>query len=170
MVKTAARHGYLKLSVAKVIESAGVSRRTFYDLYGDKHQCFVAVLEETVEKLVEYVAAAVDRDGATAHERVAGLARGLLDFWLDEPAMARTCIVESVAAGPQGIAQRARMVERLGTLLGDPLEDGADDNHIAALTLVGVAHELILSPPSRQTVVAVADLMTDRIPHSLAPG
>src|ERR1700733_10490515 len=38
--------GYEKLTVAAVTGRAGVSRKTFYDLFADRGDCFMAVLEE----------------------------------------------------------------------------------------------------------------------------
>lgn len=46
MIAVAARLGYQDASVEKVITEAGVSRRTFYDLYSDREDagCFLRLL------------------------------------------------------------------------------------------------------------------------------
>jgi Bacterial regulatory proteins, tetR family. len=40
--------GYARMTVAEVISRAGVSRKTFYDAFADREDCFLALLEETV--------------------------------------------------------------------------------------------------------------------------
>jgi AcrR family transcriptional regulator len=41
------REGYARASVDTIAASAGVSKRTIYDYYGDKRQLFLATLQET---------------------------------------------------------------------------------------------------------------------------
>src|ERR1700680_2652220 len=41
--------GYEKMSVARVTSRAGVSRRTFYDLFVDREACFLAAFSETAD-------------------------------------------------------------------------------------------------------------------------
>jgi AcrR family transcriptional regulator len=42
--------GYQGMSVARVCARAGVSRRTFYDLFEDREDCFLEVFEEAVAR------------------------------------------------------------------------------------------------------------------------
>ena len=42
--------GYAGMTVAQVIGRAKVSRKTFYDLFADRQDCFVAVFEETIAR------------------------------------------------------------------------------------------------------------------------
>src|SRR5436190_2182446 len=51
MAEVAAEKGYANTVVADVIARAGVSRRTFYELFRDKQDCFLAAYAETVELL-----------------------------------------------------------------------------------------------------------------------
>src|ERR1700754_4818224 len=41
------REGYARASVDAIAASAGVSKRTIYDYYGDKRQLFLSTLQET---------------------------------------------------------------------------------------------------------------------------
>ncbi len=41
------REGYARASVGAIAASAGVSKRTIYDYYGDKEQLFLSTLQET---------------------------------------------------------------------------------------------------------------------------
>ena len=42
MISAVAERGYQETRVADVVEGAGVARKTFYDFFGDKEECFLA--------------------------------------------------------------------------------------------------------------------------------
>jgi TetR/AcrR family transcriptional regulator, mexJK operon transcriptional repressor len=46
-LETFLREGYARASVDAIAASAGVSKRTIYDYYGDKEQLFLSTLQET---------------------------------------------------------------------------------------------------------------------------
>src|ERR1700735_501209 len=48
-----AEAGYGGMSVARVTSRAGVSRRTFYDLFEDREDCFLAVFDDGVARAAE---------------------------------------------------------------------------------------------------------------------
>lgn len=50
---------YWDITVADVVRHARTSRRTFYEHFGDKQDCFVALLEEENERIVARITAAV---------------------------------------------------------------------------------------------------------------
>ena len=52
MRELVATHGYRDVSVAAVLRHAGVSRKTFYELYAGKEECFVAVYEGEMDRLL----------------------------------------------------------------------------------------------------------------------
>lgn len=100
MVRAAADKGYEATTVADVIAVAGVSRTTFYEMFSDKEDCFLAAYDAVVDVLVHAVTTAYrQHDGdwpARIHAGIAALA-GLL---ADEAAIARLAMVEVTAAGP----------------------------------------------------------------------
>jgi AcrR family transcriptional regulator len=51
---------YAELTVADVVRHARTSKRTFYEQFADKHDCFVALLRLSNEELSSSIAAAVD--------------------------------------------------------------------------------------------------------------
>ena len=51
---------YAELTVADVVRHARTSKRTFYEEFADKHDCFVALLRLSNEELSSSIAAAVD--------------------------------------------------------------------------------------------------------------
>ena len=52
MVQVVAEKGYGRVAVADVIERAGVSRKTFYEQFSNKDDCFVAAYDATVYELL----------------------------------------------------------------------------------------------------------------------
>jgi AcrR family transcriptional regulator/DNA-binding MarR family transcriptional regulator len=104
--------GYARLTVAQVIGRARVSRKTFYDLFDDREDCFLAAFDEAVEHLGEvvseaYLAESRWRDGVRS-----GLL-ALLRFMDDEPGLARMVIVEALGAGPRVLERRAEILEHV---------------------------------------------------------
>ena len=46
-----AEQGYAGMTVRRVCDRAGVSNKTFYDLFSDREDCFLAAFEQAVEEL-----------------------------------------------------------------------------------------------------------------------
>jgi AcrR family transcriptional regulator len=112
MAEVASERGAGSVTVAHVVARAGVSRRTFYDLFADREECFLAAFEEAVGRVGARVIAACERESAWRERIRAGLWELLV--WLDEePAQARLCVVESLAAGPLVLERRAVVVRAL---------------------------------------------------------
>jgi AcrR family transcriptional regulator/DNA-binding MarR family transcriptional regulator len=111
-----AEMGYARMSVAQVIGRARVSRKTFYELFGGREECFLAVFSDAVARAGESVghefAAAPDWPRAVR----AGLAR-VLELVDEEPALARLCLVEALGAGERVLARRARVLEQAATAI-----------------------------------------------------
>jgi AcrR family transcriptional regulator len=119
MAEVAAEKGYANTVVADVIARAGVSRRTFYELFRDKQDCFLAAYAETVDLLSSDVVAAVTEsppDATTADvlDRILSAYLGLL---ASEPLLAKTYLVEVYAAGPEAIAKRRAFLDRFTELI-----------------------------------------------------
>lgn len=100
-LETFVREGYTRASVDAIAAAAGVSKRTIYDYYGDKHQLFVATLHETMaghaaeiqDLLVRTLGDVTDLEGALNRFGVAfatGIARST-----DRAAVMRLMIAEA---------------------------------------------------------------------------
>lgn len=108
--------GYSGMTVAQVIGRAKVSRKTFYDLFADRQDCFVAVFEETIARMRALVEEAC-ADEKTWRESVrAGVAR-LLAFLEEDPALARICLVEAQGAGTKVLERRGQVFGELAELI-----------------------------------------------------
>jgi AcrR family transcriptional regulator len=102
LAEEASRRGYMAVSVADIVKRAGISRGTFYDNFGSKDECFLAAQEFAMSAALEHV---VDAAGEIDEwpERVAAGLAGFLRYVVDEPALARTCMVEALAGGPASV-------------------------------------------------------------------
>jgi AcrR family transcriptional regulator len=106
--------GYRRMTARRVSGRAGVSNKTFYDLFTDREDCFLAAFDHAVEELAAVVLPAWEGEKEWATRIRAGLG-ALLDFLDGEPALRRLVFVEALGAGPRVLGRR---VEVLGVLEG----------------------------------------------------
>jgi AcrR family transcriptional regulator len=114
MTQIVCEQGVQCATVARVVDAARVSRLTFYDLFADRDDCLRAVLEETVLLAGERAHAACAGETRWV-DRVRAALLALLEFFDEEPDLARLCVVHALAAGSETLARR---VEVLGQLAG----------------------------------------------------
>jgi AcrR family transcriptional regulator/DNA-binding MarR family transcriptional regulator len=112
MAEVAAERGAGQASVAHIVSRAGVSRRTFYDLFEDREDCFLATFDEVIARALVPVLAAY-RAETRWRERIRAGLLALLVFFDEEPALARFCVVEALAAGPRALERRGEVVGEL---------------------------------------------------------
>ena len=94
-----AEHGYSGTTIAHITRAAAVSRRTFYEHFSSKDECFVAAYDAVMKELRERVQAAFDEAEVWPRAIKAGIG-AMLEFLAAEPALARLCMVEALVAGP----------------------------------------------------------------------
>jgi AcrR family transcriptional regulator len=123
MAEVVAERGYGAATVAGVIDHAGVSRKTFYEHFRDREECFLAAYDAGVEVLMATMRAADDPIAA------------YLGTLAAEPAFARTFLIEIGAAGPRALARRREVHDAFATLIGDRPE---------ALACVGAINEVVI--------------------------
>jgi AcrR family transcriptional regulator/DNA-binding MarR family transcriptional regulator len=104
--------GYRRMTARRVSGRAGVSNKTFYDLFSDREDCFLAAFDYAVEELAAVVLPEWEGEQEWATRVRAGLA-ALLGFLDGEPALRRLVFVEALGAGPRVLGRR---VEVLGVL------------------------------------------------------
>jgi AcrR family transcriptional regulator len=114
--QTVERHGYADASVARIIEAAAVSRRTFYEHFSSKEDCFVATYDTVMDNLRHRMVAAAERAGEWPRNVPAALDE-MLRFFAAEPALARLCMVDTLAAGPPVSNHHRETVATLAPIL-----------------------------------------------------
>lgn len=108
----AATDGYSDLSVAQVIERAGVSRSTFYEHFSDRDECFLAALDNLGIALIDRLEAV--QQGPSGPGR---LIEALCQHVQDDPAAARVLFMESLAAGAEAMDLRDQLQRRTALLI-----------------------------------------------------
>jgi AcrR family transcriptional regulator/DNA-binding MarR family transcriptional regulator len=108
--------GYRGMTVRRVAERAGVSPKTFYVLFSDREDCFLAAFEHALDVLTAAVAPAYDAEREWV-ERVRAALAALLGVLDREPALRRLVFVEALTAGPRVLARRAQVLDRLAGVL-----------------------------------------------------
>jgi AcrR family transcriptional regulator len=99
LAEAVAENGYAGTTIAHITRHAAVSRRTFYEHFDSKDDCFVAAYDLVIVQLRERVAAGYDSETAWPEAVRAGIA-ALLTFLATEPNLARLAMVEATVAGP----------------------------------------------------------------------
>jgi AcrR family transcriptional regulator len=132
--------GWSGVSVADIAARARVSRRTFYDLFANREECLLAVLDGMVERVERDVKVAVG-EGAVWVERVR---RGLWTVLccLDrDPVLARVCLVQSACGSRTVLGAREEIFARLAHTLQEGSQNtrGPQPQSLTAEGLVGAA-------------------------------
>jgi AcrR family transcriptional regulator/DNA-binding MarR family transcriptional regulator len=140
-----AEEGYRRMTVRRVSDRAGVSNKTFYDLFGDREECFLAAFELALERLTECVVVAwVGEREWTA--RVRASLGALLRILDGEMALRRLVFVEALGAGPRVLARRAEVLERVAAAIDEGrvgVKVGLELPPLTAEGIVGAAFGVI---------------------------
>jgi AcrR family transcriptional regulator len=106
MTEEVAERGYAATTATAVYRRAGVSSRAFYENFSDVHDCFMAAYDAAVDSLWSSLA-----KGPGARGSLGALLDTYIEALRDEPAMARTFLVEVYAAGSVALARRREVHE-----------------------------------------------------------
>jgi AcrR family transcriptional regulator/DNA-binding MarR family transcriptional regulator len=137
MVDVAAERGLAEATVAHIVARSGVSRRTFYEMFNDREDCFLAALDQAVERAREYLSDTYD-PSLKWRERVRGGLETLLEFIEDEPDMGRLCIVETLGGGPKVLERRQALLARLTAVVDEGRGEARSGATLPSLTAEGV--------------------------------
>lgn len=91
--------GYAGTTIGHITRHAAVSRRTFYEHFNSKDECFVVAYDTVMTELGDRIGAAFEEADDWPHAVRAGIA-AMLGFLAAEPNLARLCMVEALVAGP----------------------------------------------------------------------
>lgn len=165
MARAVARRGYAATTVADVLGTAGVSRRTFYEQFADKEDCFLAAYDAFAQLCVARASAAF-RAGEEPRQQLAQGVRALLEALAAEPEFARLGIVEVLAAGPHAVARRNATLGRLVRCI-EGSRSGGDAGPVApdvvAQAIAGGMYELVYARIAESGTVGICDLADELV-------
>ena len=129
--------GYEQTSVQRITDRARVSRRTFYELFVNREECLVALLDEAAERVGRELEAA-GLDGLAWRERVRGGLWVILSFLDAEPVLARICVVQALHGGPEALGRREQLLARLAGVLDEGRQEGPRGEECTLVTAEGL--------------------------------
>jgi AcrR family transcriptional regulator len=160
------RLGYARLTVGEITGRARISRKTFYDVFSDREDCFLAAFEQALAEANVLAREAYSQAPSWRNGMRLALAR-LLQFMEDEPGLARLCLVETLAAGDrvrarrtQALAELARVIDR-GRLPNSPSREPPEMTAEGIVgAIVTVLHNRLLERDDKPLTELLGPLMS----------
>jgi AcrR family transcriptional regulator len=175
MVDVAAEGGLTSATVGRVVAYAGVSRRTFYELFEDREACFLAAMDDAVAQVSHHIVP-VYQSGKGWSERIRLALTAFLWFLESEPSMGKFLIVGSLGAGPNALERRSRALAQIITVVDGGRGEGKAVTAPPPLTaeaIVGaifsVAHARMVERTRRPLIELVNPLMSMIVLPYLGP-
>jgi AcrR family transcriptional regulator len=143
-----AERGYRATTVADVVRNAKTSKRTFYDEFASKEECFIELLRSNNESLIARITSAVDPE-APPDEQVDAAVDAYVAHIESRPAITLSWIREAPALGDLARPlNRLAMQHLTDMLVGLSVSPGFQRAHLTpmsrplALILLGGLREL----------------------------
>jgi AcrR family transcriptional regulator len=111
-LEVASEHGYQGMPATVVVARAGVSRKTFYELFESRDDCYMAVLEDSFAQIARVVLPAYKRQSKWSEALRAGLVE-LLAYLEREPEIGAFVLSYAVGHGPRHDELRACVLAQL---------------------------------------------------------
>jgi len=162
VVETVVEHGYNATTIAQLIEAASVSRRTFYELFDDKEDLFLAAYAMIVEHLQGALREAEAEGGDGWPGQLRAELEALLRIFAADPTVARFVLLESLAAGGP-VATRHREALRCfaAILRPEPIDPGDPLAAAREQALVGGISTLVARRLKSGGAAGLEDLLPD---------
>jgi AcrR family transcriptional regulator len=138
MVHVAASEGYAEMSIADLTSQAGISRQTFYELFSDKEDCFLAAYQLSAERVLSRLQYALSSSAWWDAPEVA--MRALMEQMESEPEMAWLFFVEGLAGGQRVRRHRNKILGTFDRFAAEFLDRGSQTGltlDIPPIALVG---------------------------------
>ncbi|MET9329095.1 TetR/AcrR family transcriptional regulator [Tsukamurella sp. NPDC003166] len=148
MARSVATRGYAETTVADVVRLAGVSRKTFYQQFANKEDCYRAAFDHAAHRVTAALNEESWRAAGTERKRIERLYASLTAALAGMPDYTRAF----VAAAPQPVDEvlacqerwRATSMRALGEIYSATARAPAELPHAVARAAVGATDSLIL--------------------------
>jgi AcrR family transcriptional regulator len=132
-----AEHGVAGLTISNVLRCAGMSRRTYYEIYADRDECLLDVMQDTLERVAAPVRAAWQAERQWL-ARVRAAVAELLWQLQQDPVAARLLVIEAQSAGRPTLELRAQTLAAMATALDEGRAQSRTRTRLAAATAEGL--------------------------------
>jgi AcrR family transcriptional regulator len=152
MAQSVALNGFANTTITDVVTLARVSRRTFYEHFGTREACLIALFEAASIQAFKVLAGSINptRDW---RDQLDDALYGYLSILATQPALLKTLFVAVFALGDEGLAARRRNTEKLVDFIEATVAAGAPQtptpDRAIITAIVGGIHELILQAIER---------------------
>jgi AcrR family transcriptional regulator len=119
-----AERGFGAVTATQIVQRAGVSRRSFYELFEDRDACLLAAFEEGVARAAAHIVPAYTGETRWRDGIRAALA-AFLRFLEEERAFARLCVVHAICGGERILRRRAEVLGVLWEVIDRGRLEGA---------------------------------------------
>jgi len=147
------QRGFRQVTVADVVRIARTSRRTFYEHFGDREACFLALFEQVTQSMLEQIAAAVD-PRLPWQRQVDAAIDAYLAALAGRPALHRSFVRELPALGEAAAERQREVTERFASMLVELVQAARRAHprtirralpHDVAVVIVAGLRELLVS-------------------------
>jgi AcrR family transcriptional regulator/predicted transcriptional regulator len=138
MGELTAELGLAAVGVHHVCQRAGVSRRTFYELYADRDACVVDTHDEAFGRLLAHLAEAVADAGGVWEDRAVAVTQALFTAWDTDRVLAKLCLVSSVSGHHEALELRRVAMAQIAGLLADPPRQPMVEASVLACAISGI--------------------------------
>jgi AcrR family transcriptional regulator len=168
VVEAVAEHGYEATTIGRIVAAAKISRRTFYEYFAGKEECFLAAYEMVDAHVRDSMLTA---PGAAEPwpDRIRARLAALLDVLSRDPAVARFYLVEPLAAGGDVAARYRDAMQLLAETLRPEPEPPGHDIEVRDQALIGGVATLIVRRLNAGAADRLPDLLPDLTELVLAP-
>jgi AcrR family transcriptional regulator len=132
-VAVASERGYEGMFVTAVVARAGVSRKTFYELFESRDDCFLAVLEEALAQMAGVARPAYEQEGGWS-ERLRAALLAVVEFLEREHDMGAFALSYLVGYGPRSPELRAHVLGLLRQVVEEGHSQAALRQKLSPLT------------------------------------
>jgi len=173
LAEAVAENGYSGTTIAHITRHAAVSRRTFYEHFNSKDECFIAAYDTVMTELNRRVGEAFEQEEEWPQAVRAGLA-AMLEFLTSEPHLARLSMVEALVAGPVVVERYDAAIQSLVPYF-EAGREGRSDEVLAGLSstteeaLVGGIVSLISRRIFADRTKELEALLPDLVEFALTP-
>jgi AcrR family transcriptional regulator len=155
--------GYADTTIADIVREAGVSRRTFYEHFATKAECFIALYEAANRNTLAVLRGAITPE----HEWQAQLDTALVAYlgaMAQNPPLLRSLSMEILGLGAEGMAARRRVNQELCRFMLQVVNEASGRARKAPLTqdmavaVIGGINELVLQAIEQGRAGQLAEL------------
>ena len=160
MAHVVSRKGYADTTIGDIVAAASVSRRTFYEHFDSKAECFVALYGAASHNALKVLREAIDPSHPWRNQVEAAL-RAHLGFLASNPVLVRTLSIEILHLGAAGLAARRRVNREIAGFIMQTVNGGgrAAITPQLAMAIVGGINELVLEYIEQDKVAQLAELV-----------